>query len=189
MAEREQETESESSAPSQPEATSPRPSPRPVPAGPTLDSKGEALTAILTQRLAPLAPPATALLDEVAVTVEPSRLLEVCSVLREDQDLAFDFLRCLSVVDYQDSFQVVYHLWSMEHRHKMVLKTDTAYDDPRVPSVVPVWRGADWFEREGHDLFGVVFEGHPDPKPLLLWEGFEGYPGRRSFPFHEYDEF
>ena len=51
-----------------------------------------------------------------------------------------------------------------------------------------MWRGADWFEREGHDLFVVVFEGHPDLSPLLLYEGFEGHPGRKSFPFHDYDE-
>jgi NADH-quinone oxidoreductase subunit C len=125
----------------------------------------------------------------VAVTVQPLQLLEAARLLREDPELAFDYLRCLSVVDYRDSFQVVYHLWSMGHRYKLVMKVNAATEDPRVPSVVGVWRGADWFEREGHDLFGVVFEGHPDLKPLLLWEGFEGYPGRKSFPFHEYDEF
>ena len=51
-----------------------------------------------------------------------------------------------------------------------------------------VWRGANWFEREAHDLFGVVFNGHPDLRPLLLYEGFEGYPGRKEFPSHEYTE-
>ena len=76
----------------------------------------------------------------------------------------------------------------VEKRHKMVVKTSVSPDTPSVPSVVSVWRAADWFEREGHDLYGVVFEGHPELAPLLLWEGFEGYPGRRSFPFHEYDE-
>ena len=59
---------------------------------------------------------------------------------------------------------------------------------PVVPSVISVWRASDWFEREGHDLFGIVFEGHPDLSPLLLYEGFDGYPGRKSFPFHDYQE-
>jgi NADH-quinone oxidoreductase subunit C len=61
-------------------------------------------------------------------------------------------------------------------------------DAPVAPTVTAVWPGADWFEREAHDLFGVEFEGHPDLKPLLLWEGFEGYPGRKSYPFNEYTE-
>ena len=81
-----------------------------------------------------------------------------------------------------------YHLLSLANRHKMVVKTNLPPDDPRVPTVTGVWRGANWYEREGHDLFGVVFEGHPDLSPLLLYEGFEGHPGLKSFPFHEYDE-
>ena len=145
--------------------------------------------ALLGRRLDSASTEITSLLDEVAATVKTADLLDICSTLREDPDLSMDYLRCLSVVDYEVSMQVVYHLWSMTHRHKMVLKVNTDYDDPKVPSVTSVWQGADWFEREGHDLFGVVFEGHPNPKPLLLWEGFEGFPGRKSFPFHEYEEF
>jgi NADH-quinone oxidoreductase subunit C len=55
--------------------------------------------------------------------------------------------------------------------------------------VTSVWRAADWYEREAHDLFGVHFEGHPDLSPLLLYEGFEGYPGRKEYPFNDYQEF
>ena len=57
-----------------------------------------------------------------------------------------------------------------------------------VPTVVTVWSGADWFEREAHDLFGVVFQDHPNLIPLLLYDGFEGHPGLKSFPYHEYEE-
>ena len=57
-----------------------------------------------------------------------------------------------------------------------------------LPTVTGVWGGADWYERESNDLFGVRFEGHPNLVPLLLYEDFEGYPGRKSFPFHDYDE-
>ena len=102
--------------------------------------------------------------------------------------LTFDYLRCLSAVDYVDRIEVVYHLFSLERRHKMVVKVSLEPDSPRVASVVSVWKGADWFEREAHDLFGVEFEGHPNLAPLLLYEGFEGCPGLKSFPFHEYDE-
>ena len=98
------------------------------------------------------------------------------------------YLRCLSVVDCVNRLEVVYHPFSLQSRHKIVMKAAGSPDSPHVPSVTSVWRTADWFEGEGHDLFGVVFEGHPDLAPLLLYEGFEGYPGRKSFPFHEYTE-
>ena len=85
--------------------------------------------------------------------------------------------------------QVVYFLQSLEPERTLVLKTDAPYDDPVVPSVASIWRAADWYEREAHDLFGLNFEGHPDLSPLLLYDEFEGYPGRRDFPFYEYREF
>jgi NADH-quinone oxidoreductase subunit C len=144
--------------------------------------------AVLPGPLAPFQPDVTTALDEVVVTVTADKLLEACDILKEGKSLSFDYLRCLSVVDYETSLQVVYHLWSREHRHKLVLKVDTAPEVSKVPSVISIWRGADWFEREGHDLFGVDFEGHPDLKVLLLYEGFEGHPGLKSFPFHDYEE-
>ena len=175
--------------PPSPAAARPRPSTPPAPTGPTLDERGVALLKLL-EELAPSAPmELSSALDEVVGMTTPERLLDTALLLRDDPRLAFDYLRCLSVVDYGESLQVVYHLWSMEHRHKVALKTDTPMDDPRVPSLVSVWAGVDWFEREGRDLYGVTFEGHPDLKPLLLWEGFEGFPGRRSFPLPEYKEY
>jgi NADH:ubiquinone oxidoreductase subunit C len=77
----------------------------------------------------------------------------------------------------------------LEPERTLVLKTEIPYDDATVPSVTSVWRAADWYEREAHDLFGVSFSGHPDLAPLLLYEGFEGYPGRKEYPFYEYQEF
>jgi len=138
--------------------------------------------------IAPFDPDISAMLDEVVVAVAPKHLLAACETLREDPRMGFDYLRCLTVVDYEETLQVVYHLWSRDHRHKLTLKTSVPTDDPVAPSVTGVWPGADWFEREGHELFGVVFAGHPDLRPLLLWEGFEGYPGRKSYPFNEYTE-
>ena len=84
--------------------------------------------------------------------------------------------------------EVNYHLYSYSLRHKMVVKTRVPEEMPVVPTVTGVWAGAGWHERESHDLFGVRFEGHPNLVPLLLYEGFEGFPGRKNFPFHEYDE-
>ena len=153
-----------------------------------LDKKGEALSQLLPEVLKEFSPEIGAAVDEVVVTVQPQQVPEVCRILKDDSRLDFNYLRSLSVVDYEDRFEVVYHLFSLDKRHKMVVKSSLPYEDPRVPTLIPVFPGANWFEREGHDLFGVVFEGHPDMAPLLLYEGFEGYPGRKSFPLHEYDE-
>ena len=153
-----------------------------------LDARGEALSKLLPEVLQGFDFKMGAAVDEVVVTVRPDDLLAVCRLVRADQRLDFDYLRCLSAVDYVERIEVVYHLFSLSRRHKAVVKISLPPEAPRAPSVVPVWRGADWFEREAHDLFGVVFEGHPNLAPLLLYEGFEGYPGRKSFPFHDYDE-
>ena len=157
-------------------------------AGPGLDDRGQALSALLPSVLQALDVSFGTAFDEVAVIVEPGEVEEVCRRAREHPALNFDYLRSLSVVDYVERLEVNYHLLSLSMRHKMVVKTNLPPDDPRVPTVTGVWRGANWYEREGHDLFGVVFEGHPDLSPLLLYEGFEGHPGLKSFPFHEYDE-
>ena len=153
-----------------------------------LDEKGRALSALLPEVYPALDIEISAAVDEVVVAVGPVDLLSVCQTARDDSRLAFEYLRCLSAVDYVDRIEIVYHLFSMDRRHKMVVKTSVPAEDPRVPSVFSIWKGADWFEREAHDLFGVEFEGHPDLAPLLLYEGFEGRPGLKSFPFHDYDE-
>ena len=116
-------------------------------------------------------------LDEVVATTSALRLMDMALLLRDDPRLAFDYLRCLSVVDYGETMQVVYHLWSMEHRHKMALKIDTPAEDARVPSLVSVWAGADWFEREGRDLFGVDVRGAPGPEAAAAVGGVRGVSG------------
>ena len=153
-----------------------------------LDDRGDALSALLAEVLKDFDAEIGAAVDEVVVTVKPQDVPAICRTVKEDARLDFNYLRCISVVDYVERLEVVYHLFSLEKRHKMVVKTGVSPEKPHVPSVVSVWRGADWFEREGHDLFGVVFQGHPNLAPLVLYEGFEGYPGRKSFPFHDYDE-
>ena len=158
------------------------------PAGPGLDERGQALKALLTQLLAPLQAQVEESLDEVVVKVKPQDVPQVCQICKEDPQLDLDYLRCLSVVDYIEHLRVVYHLYSLDKRHKCVIQADLPADDPVVPSIVSVYPGANWHEREGAELFGVTFEGHPDMKPLLLYEGFEGHPGLKSFPFHEYEE-
>ncbi len=123
------------------------------------------------------------------ITVKPSAVAEACRILKDTPGLSFNMLLCLAGVDYEERFEVVYVLLSLEHENTLVVKVELPYDDPRVPTVTPVWRAAGWYEREAHDLFGIVFEGNPDLSPLVLYEGFEGHPGRKSFPFHEYAEY
>jgi len=129
------------------------------------------------------------LMDRAQITVEPSDVATICRTLKNDARTDFKLLLCMLAVDHKEYIQMVYLLQSLEHEHTLAIKTDLPYDEPRVPTVSDIWRAAHWYERETHDLFGVEFEGNPDLSPLLLYEGFEGYPGRKEFPLHEYDEF
>ena len=124
-------------------------------------------------------------LNQVEMSIEPEQADGICRTAKEDPRLRFDFLSCLSVVEYDDVFQTVYHLYSTSLGHGAVFKASAPMDNPVFASVSLVWAGAEWFEREGAELFGVVYTGHPDPRPLLLWDGFEGFPGRKEYPFAE----
>ena len=153
-----------------------------------LDDKGRALESFLPEALAAFHPQIGAAVDLVVVTVQPHDIPAVCQTLKDSPNLSFDYLTCLCVVDYVEHLQIVYHLYSTTLKHMMVLKANVSPEEPKTPSVISIWPGADWFEREGHDLFGVVFEGHPNLVPLILYEGFEGYPGRRNYEMPEYRE-
>ncbi len=120
-----------------------------------------------------------------AISVESDDLFRVARHLKEKQ--GYDYLSAVTGVDYPDRFEVVYHLYSMrEKRGVIVLKADTSKEDPEVPSLVPLWPGANLQEREVYDLMGIHFAGHPDLKRILLWEGYEGHPLRKNFPIEGY---
>ena len=129
------------------------------------------------------------LADLPQIAVDAASIVDACRLAKDDPRLEFKLLLCLGCVDYQDHFQMVYVLQSLAHEQTLVIKTDLPYEDPKLPSVTSVWRAAEWYEREAHDLFGVEFEGHPGLTPLLLYEGFEGYPGRKEYKFYDYEEF
>ena len=117
-----------------------------------------------------------------ALVVTTDTLAEVARYCCEDPDLAFDFLVGVTGVDYIDHFEVVYHLLSIKHNHSVVLKTRAfTRESPSVPSVTDIWHGALLQEREVYDLMGIAFEGHPDLKRIMLWEGFPGHPHRKDF--------
>ena len=115
------------------------------------------------------------------VIIRPDLLLQVAQFLKATPGLEFNYLNCITGVDYLDYLEVVYHLTSMEHNHSLVLKVRCSREKPEVPSVVSVWRGADLQEREIFDLLGITFVGHPNLKRIFMWEGFKGHPLRRDY--------
>ena len=124
---------------------------------------------------------------ETTVHVEPSHVLEVVRYLHDDPAELYDYLVDVTAVEYRDlelPIEVVWHLRSLPHRRFLRLKAQLPKDAPlRIASVWPVYKGADWLERECYDMFGIVFEGHPDLRRILLWEQFaEGFPLRKDFP-------
>lgn len=127
--------------------------------------------------------------DLPQVTVPAASIVDACATCRDDSQLDCRMLLCLACVDYRERFELVYFLQSLAMERTLVIKAEVPYDGPSLPSVATVWPAADWHEREAHDLFGVVFEGHPDLSPLLLYPEFEGFPGRKEFAFYEYREF
>ena len=125
-----------------------------------------------------------AVLDAVpeAAVIEPAKLVEVMTFLRDDPELRFEFLSSLAAVDRLEYFEVVYHVTSIRLNLRTALKVQSHdRENPRVPSVTSVWEGAHFQEREAYDLMGIVFEGHPDMRRIFLWDGFAGYPLRKDY--------
>ena len=120
--------------------------------------------------------------SDVALLVKSESIFDIAEYLKNSPELEFDYLNYVTAVDYFDYFEVIYQLTSMKHNHSLVLKT-RCYDrdNPVVPSVVKLWRGADFQEREIYDLMGIRFEGHPNLKRIFLWEGFKGHPLRKDY--------
>jgi NADH-quinone oxidoreductase subunit C len=137
------------------------------------------------------------------IVVEAAHLLEVGRFLRDDPRLRFEFLNCISGVDYLETdpkkapkagfephVEVVYHFSSFTHRHRLVVKVllprwkdNQPGQIPEVPSVTSLWRTADWHEREVYDLSGIWFTGHPDLRRILCSEDWVGHPLRKDYEF------
>ncbi|MDH4223250.1 MAG: NADH-quinone oxidoreductase subunit C [candidate division Zixibacteria bacterium] len=119
---------------------------------------------------------------EPSLIVEKDSLIEICKYARESDSLLFNLLSCMSGADYADRFEVVYLLFSFTHKHKLSLKVQLNKENPEVESVTSIWQGANWYEREIAELFGIKFKNHPDPRPILLPENWnEGYPMRKDW--------
>ena len=116
------------------------------------------------------------------VFIELTSIPDVARHLRDTDGMEFSFLSSITAVDYVEYFELVYHLTSLKRNQSVVLKARCyGRDELTAPSVSGIWRGADFQEREVWDLFGIKFEGHPNLKRILLWEGFPGHPLRKDF--------
>ncbi len=115
------------------------------------------------------------------IKVPTTALVEVATFVKQDPRLDFKMCHCVSGVDYGEYLASVIHLYSLTERHKLVLKTECPKEHPVVPSVALVWRGANWHEREAFDLLGIIYEGHPNLKRILLSEDWEGHPLRKDY--------
>jgi NADH-quinone oxidoreductase subunit C len=155
-----------------------------------MDESLKSLGATISQKLPGAVTDVKFAWGELTLTVEPARLVEVATFLRDDADCLFVCFIDTTAVDWPARarrFDVVTHLLSPRHNIRVRVKCETDENTP-VPSLVSVWPAANWFEREAYDMYGVIFDGHPDLRRMLTDYGFEGHPLRKDFPMTGYVE-
>jgi NADH-quinone oxidoreductase subunit C len=122
---------------------------------------------------------------ELTIVVPKEKIVSVCQFLRDTPELNYDLLADLCGIDMftpAQRFGVIYNVYSLSTKHRIRLKTFTEEDDPHVPTVSTVWPTANWHEREAFDMFGIIFDGHPDLRRMYMPDEFEHYPLRKDFP-------
>jgi NADH-quinone oxidoreductase subunit C len=127
--------------------------------------------------------------DEMTISVDRSSIREACALLRDDAEFAFNFLSDITCVDWypaEPRFELVYHLLSLSKKERVRLKVRLDSASPAVESLTSLWPGANYFEREVFDLFGIRFTGHPYLRRLLMPEDWEGHPLRKDYPVEGY---
>ncbi|HSJ49706.1 MAG TPA: NADH-quinone oxidoreductase subunit C [Actinomycetota bacterium] len=137
----------------------------------------------LAERVRTHAPDVVVAREEVSVVLDRGMLVRTLSAVRDDPELALDFLVSVTATDWpgrRPRFWVTYELASTEHHHRLRVKVGLEDHDPRLPSVVSLFATADWHERETFDFYGIEFEGHPYLRRILLPEGWEGWPLRKD---------
>ena len=121
-------------------------------------------------------------IEGTSLIVPKERWFQIAKVFKEDPQYALDYLSSVAGVDYKEYLEAVYHLYSIEKKEgPLTVKVRTDVEKSLMPSVTPIWRSAEFQEREAYDLFGIHFEGHPDLRRILMWEGFEYYPMRKNY--------
>jgi NADH-quinone oxidoreductase subunit C len=127
--------------------------------------------------------------DELTLWVDRIALRDACRTLKNDPQLQYNALADLTCVDWhprQPRFEVVYHLFSIPNKRYLRLKVKLQGEDANIDSLTPIWPGANFFEREVFDLFGVRFDGHPDLTRIMMPENWEGHPLRKDYPVEGY---
>jgi NADH-quinone oxidoreductase subunit C len=127
--------------------------------------------------------------NELTVYVPKASIREACSILRDNAECPFNLLSDITCVDWSPNeprFEVIYHLYSISKKERVRLKVKLDGESPVLDSVTSVWRGANYFEREIFDLFGVRFSGHPYLRRILMPEDWEGHPLRKDYPVEGY---
>jgi NADH-quinone oxidoreductase subunit C len=117
----------------------------------------------------------------VTVVIDPGAWGEVAALIRSEAGLDFDYLFCVTAVDWKTHLSLVYHLTSTVHRHTMVVKAKLDRERPALRTVSDIWRTAEFHEREAYDLFGIEFTGHPDLRRLFLTDDWKGWPLRKDY--------
>lgn len=124
--------------------------------------------------------------DQYSITVKKEKIKDILTYLKNTPGLEFDYLVDLTAVDYKDfrepRFDVVYHLMSIKHKHRIRIKAQVGEQDCFIDSVTDIWATANWFERECFDMFGIEFKGHPDLRRILMPEDWQGFPLRKDYP-------
>jgi len=126
---------------------------------------------------------------ELTISVDRDSLREACALLKDDSACPFNFLSDITCVDWypaEPRFEMVYHLLSMQKKERVRLKVRLQSDSPAVESLTSIWPGANFFEREVFDLFGIRFTGHPHLRRILMPEDWEGHPLRKDYPVEGY---
>lgn len=123
--------------------------------------------------------------DELTLHVNKKDILEVCKFLKNNDELQFLICEDITAIDWArrtNRFTVVYHIFSLKNKFRLVLKADVDESDCTIDSVSSVWRAANWQEREVYDMYGIKFNNHPDLRRMYMPEEFEYYPLRKDFP-------
>jgi NADH-quinone oxidoreductase subunit C len=125
--------------------------------------------------------------NELTLDIAPERIVEACLFLKEqDQYNRLAAVTCVDRYPMEPRFEVIYHLHSIPRNERLRLKCGVGGERPEIESVYPVWRSADWYEREVFDLFGVTFHNHPNLRRILMPDDWQGHPLRKDYPVHGY---
>ncbi|MCU0496633.1 MAG: NADH-quinone oxidoreductase subunit C [Anaerolineae bacterium] len=127
--------------------------------------------------------------DEVTIVIDSEQIVRVMQFLRDTTGLIYNFLSDISAVDYYPDyghrpgrFAVAYHLYSLLYNRRLRIKAYVQEESPSLPTIIQIWPAANWLEREIMDMMGIIFEGHPDPRRLLMPDDWNGHPHRRDYP-------